>query len=124
MFAASTRVPLNVDVDIEDVVERVDDVDEAVSFMQKGDEDEDEIGVVAVVFALAWSLEFRLVSLLSFMVSVIRDDEVVLDGEQATIDLSVFIMISVEPALSNKSKLLFVVEAEHTLDDVLEWDMV
>lgn len=45
---------MNVDVDIEEVVERVDDVDEAVSFMQKGDEDEDEIGVVVVVvFALA-----------------------------------------------------------------------
>ena len=125
MFTVSTRVPLNVDVDIDEVVERVDDVDEAVSFMQKGDEDEDEIGVVVVVvFALAWSLEFRLASLLSFMVSVIRDEEVVLDGEQATIDLSVFMMMSVEPALSNKSKLLLVVDAEHTLDDVLEWDMV
>lgn len=43
---------MNVDVDIEDVVERVDEVDEAVSLMQKGDEDEDEFGVV-VAGALA-----------------------------------------------------------------------
>lgn len=62
--------------------------------------------------------------MLSLMVSVIRDEEVVLDGEQATIDLSVLMMMSVEPALSSKSKLLWVVDAEHTLDDVLEWDMV
>ena len=53
------------------------------------------------------------------MVRVISEEDVVLEGEQATMDLSVLTIMSVEPALSKRSKLLL----EHTLEEVFECDM-